>query len=113
AVLSRKSRNRFPESNELRDELFERFVNRVTSSVVNLSFHYCSGEARNSFHSDMRSHFDCAIKSSACELALFRIERIAVERANGRDADSERLCFVRETFGEWFPLGMFEAAETL
>src|SRR5689334_1375685 len=61
----------------------------------------------------MRGHFDRPIKRGERKLGLLWIERIAIERADGRDSDTERFCFVRELFGKWLPVGVFEAAFTL
>src|SRR6476659_4663526 len=59
----------------------------------------------------MRSGFDGAIKSGASEFALPGVERIAIERADSRDANPKPFGFVREAFGERFPVGMVEAAK--
>src|SRR5437879_5936072 len=59
----------------------------------------------------MRSGFDGAIKSGASEFALPGVERIAIERADSRDANPMRFCFVREAFGERFPVRVFDAAK--
>src|SRR2546426_2083410 len=85
-ALGGELRQRLPKCQELRQIILERLVNRVAAALEKLRFNHGARKARYGRDSDMRRHFDGSLKDLAREVGLPRVERILVERANGRNA---------------------------
>ena len=106
AVVGGVLRERKPEGKELREIIIERFANGISAAFVDLAFDHRAGETANGFHADVGGDINRAVKNSAGIFGLFRVERIFVIRADGRNADVAGLGFSGELFSGRFPVLM-------
>src|SRR5262249_27403268 len=76
----------------------------VISFWMALQFDHCAGKTGYSFHSNKNSNFDGAQENQLCILALLRVQRVSIERANCRDTNVVRPRLAGEVFCKRLPI---------
>src|SRR5688572_7020259 len=96
ATFPREVRDGLPKSEQLREMFFVRVINRIAAAFVDARLDHRAGKSTDRPNPNVRGNFDRAMENAARKLCLFWIERIAVIRADGRDANAKRLRLRRE-----------------
>src|SRR5262249_43363646 len=87
-----------PKRQYLRQIVLEGFVNHSAAALIPFGLNPGARKAGYGFHPDVGGDFDRAAKRRAGKLGLFRIQRILIIGADGRDAEVARLGFGRRSF---------------
>jgi len=98
---------RLPKGEQLGQEILEGLVKRISAALVHFQLDHRAGKTRDGPDADVRGDVDGALEDSAGGFGLFRIQRIAVEGADGGDADAAGASVGGELLREGFPIGMW------